>query len=53
MSEKDERDGLVHYPFPLRPGLMVFLYLPPDLTKADVARIRDLLYALVTEPPPS
>ena len=37
---------LVTYPFPLRPGLVVRLELPSDLTFEDVTRITGYLQAL-------
>ena len=47
---RDSNDGpLVHYPFPLRPDCMVFFYFPPDLTRADVARIVAFLETLAKQ----
>jgi hypothetical protein len=46
----ENRDGLIHYPFPLRPGVFVYLYLPRDLTKDDVRRLTDLLQSIVPDP---
>jgi hypothetical protein len=46
---RDLKAELTHYPFQLRPGVMVFLYLPADLTGADVARLRRYLETLVLE----
>ena len=42
-------DNLVHYPFQLRPGLFVFLYLPVRITRDDVARIAEYLRTIAVE----
>jgi hypothetical protein len=41
---------LVDYPFPLRSGEMVHLYLPSKLEKADADRLGAFLQTLVLEP---
>lgn len=39
--------GLVRYPFPLRPGLLVYLDLPSDLTGADVRKLARYMETLI------
>jgi hypothetical protein len=41
---------LVDYPFPLRSGGMVHLYLPPKLEKGDADRLAAFVQTLVIEP---
>lgn len=47
--QTDDRSALVRYPFPLRPGVLVYLYLPPDLTCAEVAKLGAFMETLVME----
>lgn len=40
------RDDLIHYPFPLRPGLFVYLYLPKQISRDEIARLVEFLRAI-------
>ncbi len=42
--------GIVEYPFPLREGQMVRLYLPRDLKLAEVKRLTAFMATLVVDP---
>jgi hypothetical protein len=41
-----EAKGLVDYPFPLKPGVMVHMYLPAEISPADVKRLNAYLSTL-------
>ena len=41
-----DRDGLICYPLQLRLNLWVFLYLPPAMSRDDVARLVRMLEQL-------
>lgn len=43
----------VEYPFPLRPGLLVKLNLPTDLTKAEAKRLAGFIDSLALEATPA
>lgn len=45
--------GLIEFPFPLRPGLLVRLQLPEDLTKAEAERIARYVEALSQDERPA
>ena len=49
MMPTDPFEGLIHYPLQLRPGVFVFLYLPPRLTREDVERLVQYLEMLALE----
>ncbi len=40
-------EGVVEYPFPLRPDCQVFLRLPQRLTRQEIARLVAFLEVLV------
>ena len=40
-------EGVVEYPFPLRPDCWVYLRLPPHVTRQEIARLVAFLELLV------
>jgi hypothetical protein len=46
--DKDKQD-LIAYPFPLRAGKVVYLYLPSDITKSEATRLSNYLTSLCVE----
>ena len=48
----DEFDTYISYPFPLSSGKTARLYLPPSITRKDVARIIKMFEALALEETP-
>ncbi len=44
-----EAKGLVDYPFPLKPGVLVHMYLPAEISRADVKRLTSYLSTLPTD----
>lgn len=49
---EDEFDTYISYPFPLSSGETARLYLPPSITRKDVARIIKMVEALTFEETP-
>ena len=51
VSGESERsvDDLITYPYPLRPGVVLRIALPPDLTAKEVARLSSFLGSLAVD----
>jgi hypothetical protein len=48
-SASEDRALVVDYPFPLRPGVMVHLYLPRDLKRREIKRLTTFMEAVASE----
>lgn len=42
---------IVQYPFGIRPGVLIYLYLPADLTMAEVKRVTAMMETLTVDGP--
>lgn len=42
-------DGMVEYPFPVRPGVVVPLLLPEDMTTVEAARLGQFVESIAVE----
>jgi hypothetical protein len=49
LTNRAAHGRLIHFPLPLRPGLMAYLLLPPDITADEAERVARYVRALVVD----